>query len=118
MRFPDARMIKDWGHFNLVMRSTYAQISVKPWSPAIGAMGELQRAWFRVKGIPYDKRSTKTLAYVGSLVGVTTKVDESTLSKLDYVRMKIACKDITKIPPSAEGVIIQYIYDFFFKREV
>lgn len=36
MRFPNAQSIKDWGHFNLGMKTTEAQISIKPWSPNWG----------------------------------------------------------------------------------
>lgn len=118
MRFPNAQLIKSWGHFDLIMQTTPAQISIKPWSPAIGAKGELQTAWFRVTGIPNDKRSFKTLAYVGSLVGATVEVDEKSLARTDYVRVKIACRDVSKVPPTAEGAIIPYMYDFGFEREV
>jgi hypothetical protein len=59
-----------------------------------------------VRGVPYDKRSPEILAYVGSLVGATTKVDKSTLNRADYVRVKIAGRDVSKIPESAEGAII------------
>ncbi|TVU30204.1 hypothetical protein EJB05_21814, partial [Eragrostis curvula] len=58
---------------------------------SIGAKAELQQAWFRVRGIPFDKRSVHTLAYVGSLVGATTEV---------------------------EGAIIPYLYNFHYEREV
>lgn len=44
-----------------------------------------------------DKRSVETLAYVGSLVGCTVDVDERTIFKPEYVRMKIACRDVTKV---------------------
>jgi hypothetical protein len=63
----------------------------------------LQTAWFKVRGIPYDKRSMETAAYVGSLVGATMKVDKSYLSRVDYVRVKIAAKDVAKIPQFVEG---------------
>lgn len=117
MRFPNDQLIKRWGHFDLVMKTTPAQISIKPWSPAVGAKGELQMAWFRVKNIPYDKRCPKTLAYVGSLVGAAVEIDEKSLTRVDYVRMKIACRDVTKVPQFAEGAIIPFIYDFEFERE-
>jgi hypothetical protein len=84
----------------------------------VGAKGELQQAWFRVRGVPYDKRSAQTLAYVGSLVGVTIEVDKSTLNRADYVRVKIAVKEVSKMPESAEGAIKPYLYDFFYEREV
>lgn len=119
VRFPTAQMIKYWGRFSPVgMRTVKVQIEIDPWNASIGAKGELQSAWFRVKGIPNDKRSEETLAYVGSLVGVTVEIDEKSLHKQEYVRMGIACRDITKVPKSAEGAIIPYIYDFLYEREV
>ncbi|TVU05367.1 hypothetical protein EJB05_48526, partial [Eragrostis curvula] len=119
VRFPNSQLIKDWGHFKpLGMRTTNAQIAIDPWNPSIGAKAEMQQAWFRVRGIPFDKRSALTLAYVGSLVGATTEIDEKSLSRLDYVRMKICCRDVTLVPPSAEGAIIPYMYTFFYEREI
>lgn len=51
----------------------------------------LQQAWFKVKEIPSDQRSIRTLAKVGGLVGKVMEIDEKTRYRLDYVRMKIAC---------------------------
>jgi hypothetical protein len=56
--------------------------------------------------------------YVGSLVGVTTQVDKSTLNRADYIRVKITAKDVSKIPKYDEGAIIPYLYDFIHDREV
>jgi hypothetical protein len=60
----------------------------------------------------------QTLAYVGSLVGATVEVDKSTLNRTDYVRMKIIARDVSKVLASVEGAISQYLYDFFYEREV
>jgi hypothetical protein len=68
----------------------------------------LQQACFRVRGVPYNKRSAKTLAYVDSLVGVATEVDKSTLNKVDFVRLKIAARDVSRVPAILS----------FFEREV
>uniref|UniRef100_A0A0A9H1J6 Uncharacterized protein n=1 Tax=Arundo donax TaxID=35708 RepID=A0A0A9H1J6_ARUDO len=85
MRFPTAKMVKDWGHFKpLGMRSVSAQIIIEPWTPAVNAKGELRQAWFRVRGIPNDQRSVKTLAKVGGLVGKTLEIDERTRFSIDY----------------------------------
>jgi hypothetical protein len=119
VRFPNALLIQEWACFNPIsMRSVKAKIHIASWNGSVGAKWELQQAWFRVRGVPYDKRSAKTLAYVGSLVGLTTEVDKSTLNIADYVRVKIAAKDVSKIPESTEGAIIPYMYDFFYEREV
>jgi hypothetical protein len=39
-----------------------------------------------------------TLAYAGSLMGATREVDYNSLHRADYVRIKIATKDVSKIP--------------------
>jgi hypothetical protein len=70
-----------------------------------------------VRGIPYDKRSKETAAFVGSLVGATAVVDPASLHRTDYVRIKIASRDVSKIPEIAEGAILPYLYDFHFERE-
>jgi hypothetical protein len=54
------------------MRSVKAKIQVDVWNGLVGAKGELQLGLFRVRGVPYDKRSPATVAYVGSLVRATT----------------------------------------------
>lgn len=75
-------------------------------------------AWFRVRGIPIDQRSIKTIVKVGGLVGKTVSIDEKTRHKSDYIRVKIACRDIMQVPASAESALGLMLYDFFFEREV
>jgi hypothetical protein len=80
VRFPNAQTIKDWKVFNPIsLRNAKAKIKVDPWNGDVGAKAELEEAWFRVRGIPYDKRSLLTMGYVGYLVGVTREVEELTL---------------------------------------
>lgn len=55
MRFPNAKMIMDWGHIKaFAMNDVDAFLKVEQWSPKLGAKGMLQQAWFRVKDIPGD----------------------------------------------------------------
>lgn len=51
-------------------------------------------------------------------MGKTVTIDEKTRHKIEYVRVKIACRDITRVPASAESSLGMMIYDFFFEREV
>jgi hypothetical protein len=62
------------------------------------------------KGVPFDKRSKETMAYISSLVGATSEVDESTLTRVDYVRIKITARDIAKVPAKAKGAIIPSLW--------
>jgi len=51
-------------------------------------------------------------------VGKTMQIDESTIFNRDFVRIKIACRNVELVPPSAECNLGMYIYDFLFEREV
>jgi hypothetical protein len=51
-------------------------------------------------------------------VGATAEVDVSSLSRIEYARMKIAARDISRIPESAKRAILPYLYDFYYEREV
>jgi hypothetical protein len=119
VQFPNAQTIGECECFNPIsMRNVRAKLKVEPWSGVVGAKAELEQAWFIVRGIPYDKRSVPTLAYVGSLVGATSEVDRNSMHRVDFVRIKIAAKDITKVPEVAKGAILPFLYDFYYETEV
>lgn len=88
------------------------------WSSTRGSKGELQQGWFRVTNIPDDQRSILTIGKVTGLVGKVAELDERTRFRVDYVRMKIACRDVTKVPKSAEAVLGNAVYVFGFEREI
>jgi hypothetical protein len=103
MRFPSAEMVMEWSHIKTMsMKGGGAKIQIENWSSYGGSKGVLQQAWFRVTNIPDDQRSIVTLAKVGGLVGKVIEIDEKSRFRIDYVRMKIACRDISKIPKTAE----------------
>jgi hypothetical protein len=91
---------------------------VEPWNPHVGAKAKIEAAWFRVSGLPMEKRSEKRICYVASLVGIPLEVDKANLKRWEYVRVKIGCKDITKVPAVVEGLLDMHFYDFVFQREV
>ncbi|CAO2150011.1 unnamed protein product [Urochloa humidicola] len=117
MRFPNAKMVQEYSNFKLGMKHVDAQIMIEPWSSSLGAKGVLQQAWFKVKGIPPDQRGTRTIAKVAGLVGKAISIDESTRYKPEYVRIKIACRDIYEVPDSAESTLGMFLYDFYFELE-
>lgn len=45
-------------------------------------------------------------------------MDKDSLHKNDYVRVKIGCRDVTKVPASIDGLLDFHFYDYFFEREV
>jgi hypothetical protein len=119
MRFPTAKMVFDWNQFKgLAMMSVDAYMKVEQGSPKMGAKGVLEQAWFRVKDIPVDQRSIRTIAKVGGLVGKVMEIDEKIRFRADYVRVKIACRDVHKVPRTAEGTLGIYLHDFIFEREI
>jgi hypothetical protein len=60
---PFSTAYKDWGRFNpMKMKTVKAKIQIDQWNGSIGAKAELQCAWFRVSGIPSDKKSEETAA--------------------------------------------------------
>jgi hypothetical protein len=63
--------------------------------------------------------STLTIAKVGGLVGkVVEIIDEKTRLRNDFVRARIACRDVRSVSGVAECYLRLFIYDFFFEREV
>lgn len=75
-------------------------------------------AWFRVHGIPPDQRSIRTITKVGGLVGKVLEIDESTRFRHDYVMMRIACMDVTKVHRTARSTLGLFIHEFTYEREV
>jgi hypothetical protein len=84
----------------------------------VGAKAELQTTWFRIYGLPAERRSEKRVAYVASLVGIPLEVDKHNLKRWDYVRVKIGCRDISKVLATVEGLMDLHFFDFNFQREV
>lgn len=106
MRFPTTKMVKEWSHIrNMSMKGGEAQIQIDPWASSSNSKGELRQGWFRVTNIPGDHRSIITLAKVGALVGEAIEIDLKARFRVDYVRIKIACRDVSKIPKTTEGVL-------------
>lgn len=71
-----------------------------------------------MSGIPADQRSIRTLAKVDGLVGKVIEIDEGTRYRYDYVRLRIACRNVSKVPKTAKGTLGMYIIDFGFEREI
>ena len=117
MRFPNAKMVQDYSNFKLGTKEGDELMQIEPWNSSMGAKGKLQVAWFKVSGILGDQRSLRTIAKVGGLVGKTVEIDENTRFRHDFVRVKIACRDLSQVPPSAECNLDLFIYDFFFEIE-
>ena len=88
------------------------------WNPSTGSKGPLDVAWFRITNILVEKRSYANVCMVASKVGLPLEFDKESLTKNDYVRVKIGCRDVTKVPANVDGVLDFHFYDYFFQREV
>ena len=55
---------------------------------------------------------------VASLVGLPLEVDKLNLRRWDFVRVKIGCRDVKKVPAMVEGLLDFHFYEFTFQREV
>lgn len=100
MRFPTVEKVQDFSFFVGIKMTTVSEVTfkVEQWNPHAGAKAKLETAWFRILGIPLEKRTEKIESYIASLVGVPLEVDKNNLKTWDYVRIKIGCRDVTKVP--------------------
>ncbi|XP_044370178.1 uncharacterized protein [Triticum aestivum] len=119
MRFPNASEVERACCYGkrLPLKEGNIVVCITPWTASIGAKGIMEKAWVRVHNIPIEKRCTEHIAYAGALVGITLEVDESTVHKPDYARILLGCREVEKIPPSAEGMLGEQYYDFFYEVE-
>ena len=117
MRFPNAKMVQEYSNFKLGVKEGNELMTIEPWKSSMGAKGQLQQAWFKVRGIPIDQRSIRTIAKIGGMVGKTVAIDERTRFNHEFVRVKISCRYLTQVPSSTECNLAMFIYDFFFDLE-
>lgn len=116
LRFPNSKSLEDIAYFTeMRMRSMPSVVfKVEKWNANAGSKGPLDTAWFRVRGIPYETRSFSNACMVASKVGVPFEVDKASLTKFDYVRVKIGGRDMTKVPATVDGVLDLHFIDFHF----
>lgn len=117
MRFPNPKEVERTCYFGrrMEMKTFDGVLNVVPWTASAGAKAQMQKAWVKISNIPADKRCEATAAYAGSLVGVSLEIDSATLFKPEFCRVLIGCRDVNLIPESAEGVLGDYFYDFFYE---
>jgi hypothetical protein len=46
------------------------------------------------------------------------EIDEKSRFRMDYVKLNITCRDVSKVPKSAKGTLGLCLYDFGFEREI
>jgi hypothetical protein len=61
MKFPTAKKVEELSFFTGMEMRTVPSVKFKvdQWNPHVGAKAEIDAAWFRISGIPTDKRTEK-----------------------------------------------------------
>lgn len=120
VRFPTERMLAQACYFPRLTMShdEHAAITIQRWTGDIQPKASLEAAWFRVRGIPMKYRVKEFFYGVDNLVGKVKAIDKNSLSNHGFVRINIACRDISLVPAVKEGELEDGLYDFEFTREI
>ncbi|XP_073365816.1 uncharacterized protein [Aegilops tauschii subsp. strangulata] len=118
MRFPNQREVDKALFVEYIpLKSLGVVVRITPWSEDVESEGLLEVAWVKISKIPPNKRCDKNVAYIGGLVGVTLDIDMSTLNRPSSVRIKLGCREVDKLPTSAEGCLGGRFYRFHYEVE-
>jgi hypothetical protein len=87
MKFPTAKKVEELSFFTGMEMRTVPGVKfrVDQWNPHVGAKAEIDTAWFRIAGIPTEKRTERRVACVASLVGIPLEIDKNNLKRWEYV---------------------------------
>jgi hypothetical protein len=95
-------------------------VSLKAGSGDIDPYDSLDEVWIQISGIPPKWSNWKTFRQISSSLGKLLEVDWNSLftSFFGMVSVKIACKDVSKIPSKRFFEMKENIYVIQFKVEV
>jgi hypothetical protein len=102
------------------MKKDGVLVSLKAWNGEIEPYDRLEEVWVQISGIPPKWTNWKTLRQVASSLGKLMEVDWNSLfaSFFSTVRVKVACKDISKIPGKRLFEMMNGMYLIHFKSEL
>jgi hypothetical protein len=122
VRFPPSRKVENFvigkaSLFQLNRPKVVASLSV--WNGDVEPVGSLIEVWVQIKGIPPKWVDWDTIREVSSSLGLMVEVDWQSIfnSFFSLVRVKILCKDPTRIPKERLYVIKTGVYKISFKPE-
>jgi hypothetical protein len=122
IRFPPSRKVENLvigkaSQFQLNRPKVVASLSV--WNGDIEPIGSLTEVWVQIKGIPPKWVDWHTVREVASSIGLMVEVDWHTLfnSFFNTVRVKVQCKNPTKVPRKRIFVFKGSLYLIRFKTE-
>lgn len=122
IRFPPQKRVEDLvvGQATLFyLRGTDVLASLKPWTGDVEPIGQLEEVWVQVKGIPPKWADWWTIKDVVSSLGLLTEVDWAVMfsSFFSNVRIKIKCKNPTRVPKERVYELGGYCYLISFLTE-
>jgi hypothetical protein len=112
-----ATLISDTTYFKL--RKEGVLVSIKAWDGEIEPCDTLDVVWVEIRGVPPKWCSWKCFRQIASSIGKMVEIDWSSLfsSFFSMVRVKIACKDPTRIPRKSLFEMNNNFYLIQFKVE-
>jgi hypothetical protein len=122
VRFPPHKqiattLISDITYFK--MHKEGVLVSLSAWTGDIDPYDVLDEVWVQISGIPPKWSTWKTFRHISSSLGRMLEVDWNSQfsSFFGKVRMKIACKDVAKIPKKRLFEMNKKLYLVQFKVE-
>jgi hypothetical protein len=122
VRFPPQKqisttLISDVTYFRL--KKDGVLVSLRAWTGDVEPYDILDEIWVQIRGIPPKWSDWKTFNQIASSLGKMVEVDWNSLfsSFFSMVRVKIACKDATKIPNKRLFEMQKKMYLIQFKVE-
>jgi hypothetical protein len=103
VRFPHGKKIKELVSFpSLNLKKKEVSVSFMDWNGDIPTYSEMQETWVKIEGIPPKYLSWRVMMRVSTSLGILIDVDWHEIFRSFYrvLRVKVAVRDVTKIPTS------------------
>ena len=120
MRFPPSKKISELVEYpSINLKKKGVSVSFEKWDGNMDHTSELTEVWINMEGIPIKWCSWKVIAQISSSLGVLVNVDWHKIfrSFLKTIRVKVAVRDVSKIPKDRIFEMEQFLYLVDFEVE-